>query len=246
MDASRKEPQETLEQRITERTHRIHERIVDAASRADRDPDEVTLIAVVKTFGPEVIRAAYRAGLRHFGESYAQDLRDKSASLSDLEDIIWHFIGRIQTNKARYIAGPTAMVHAVDRTAAAEAISNRVERKGLSPPDVLVSVNLADERTKGGTAEEEAASLCTTVDRLPGVKLRGLMTIPPWTENPEDSRPWYRRLSRLGEQVRGKMHDPSVFHLSMGMSHDVEVAIEEGATLVRVGTALLGERKKRG
>jgi PLP dependent protein len=223
---------------------RVRERIAAACARAGRDPAEVTLVAVSKTHGPDAIRAAHAAGLRHFGESYAQELRDKADALPDL-DLQWHFVGRIQTNKVRYIVGTASLVHAVDRLEAAQALSDRVERTGASPLEVLVSVNVGQEASKGGATPETAVALCGQVADMPGLRLRGLMCLPPFTEDPEGARPYFDRLRVLSDEIRGKIPVPGTFQLSMGMSHDIEVAIEAGATLVRVGTALFGERKRR-
>ncbi|MFW6369166.1 MAG: YggS family pyridoxal phosphate-dependent enzyme [Myxococcota bacterium] len=153
--ARREMSHESIKRDIEEKLGQVRARIEAACARAGRNPSSVTLIGVVKTFGPEVVRAAYDAGLRHFGESYAQDLRDKTEVLSDLPDVHWHFIGRLQTNKVRYLAGKVELVHALDRMEAALALSKRLERMDLAPLDVLISVNLGGESSKSGVAEHE-------------------------------------------------------------------------------------------
>ena len=230
---------------VSERLARVRLRVEEACARVDRDPSSVTLVAVIKTFGTGVIRAAHAAGLTEFGESYAQDLRDKSAALSDLKDINWHFVGRIQTNKVKYLAGTSCLVHSVDRLETAEAISKRIMKTSGTPQDVLVAVNIGSENTKSGVLEQDAPELCERIGALVGVRLKGLMCLPPWNPDPQLSRPYFRGLRALADSIRGNIPKTSLFELSMGMSHDLEVAIEEGATLIRVGTALFGPRTNR-
>lgn len=233
-----------LVKEIADNYSKVKDRIESACAGCGRDPSSVTLIAVVKTFGPETIRAAYSAGLMHFGESYAQDFRDKAAALDDLPGLHWHYIGKIQTNKVRYIAGKTELIHAVDRIETAEAISKR-NSDNSSPQDILVSVNLGQEITKSGIDEDNIIALCSRLNELRGIRLRGFMCLPPWSDNPEDSRPFFRRLAKIREKVYKALPETGADQLSMGMSHDLETAIEEGATMIRVGTALLGERNRR-
>lgn len=201
-----------------------------AALRA-RVPPGVTLVAVSKTQPPEAIREAYAAGQRHFGENYAQEWRDKAAALADLPDLTWHFIGSLQTNKAKYLAGKVGWIHTVDRPELAKELSRRWPAAGASVK-VLLEVNLGGEAQKGGCAPAEAPALAALVRTLPGLDLRGLTCIPPPADDP---RPHFRALRALRDEL-------GLPELSMGMSADWPIAIEEGATFIRVGTAIFGER----
>jgi pyridoxal phosphate enzyme (YggS family) len=207
-----------------------------------RVPPGVTLVAVSKTQPPEALREAYAAGQRDFGENYAQEWRDKAAALADLADIAWHFIGALQTNKVKYlVAAPGApratWVHTVDRLALAEELSKRSARAG-GTTRVLLEVNVAGEASKSGCAPGDLPALADAVRPLPGLELRGLMCIPPAEGDP---RPHFARLRALRDALGGGLPD-----LSMGMSADYEAAIEEGSTLVRVGTAIFGARPPKG
>jgi pyridoxal phosphate enzyme (YggS family) len=196
-------------------------------------PPHVTLVAVSKTQPPEAIREAYAAGQRHFGENYAQEWRDKSRALADLPELVWHFIGALQTNKVKYLAGLVGWVHTVDRLALAEELSRRsVGRAAVTR--VLLEVNVAGEASKSGCAPGDVGALAEAVARLPGLELRGLMCIPPADEEPQGH---FAALRRLRASLPLPLPD-----LSMGMSGDFATAIEEGATLVRVGTAIFGAR----
>jgi len=214
----------------------VRERVHAAACRAGRDPSDITLIAVSKGHPPERIREAMAAGQVHFGESYAQQLRDKAPLLEDLRPT-WHFIGPLQRNKVKYVVGTAALVHAVDGEALAREISRR---SGGHPTPVLIEVNIAGEPTKHGVTPEETLALCRIVHTLPDLALLGLMCIPPDVDDPEATRPWFRALHELA--ARGRDEDLPLRTLSMGMSDDFEIAIEEGATHVRVGTAIFGPR----
>jgi pyridoxal phosphate enzyme (YggS family) len=216
---------------LRSRLEQVQARIAAAARRAGRDPASVRLIAVSKLQPAEAIRAAYELGQRDFGENYAQELRDKMELLADLPDIRWHAIGPLQSNKARYVAG-RALVHTLDRPELARALLARHR-----PMRCLVAVNVAEEAQKSGVTPEALPSLLEEL-RLPDLELAGLMCIPPHGEEPEDARSWFRMLRELRDR-----HLPGG-ELSMGMSEDLEVAIEEGATLVRVGTAIFGERPR--
>ncbi len=204
-------------------------------------PPSVTLVAVSKTQPAEAIREAYAAGQRHFGENYAQEWRDKASALADLPDLVWHFIGALQTNKVKYLVGaaePRARwVHTVDRLALAEELSRRSARAGVTTR-VLVEVNVAGEASKSGCAAADVAPLCDASARLPGLEVRGLMCIPPAEGDP---RPHFARLRALRDALGRGLPD-----LSMGMSGDYEAAIAEGATLVRVGSAIFGARPPKG
>jgi pyridoxal phosphate enzyme (YggS family) len=201
-----------------------------AALRA-RIPAGVTLVAVSKTHPAEAIREAYAAGQRDFGENYAQEWREKADALSDLPDLRWHFVGGLQTNKVKYLAGRVHLVHAVDREELARELSRRFGQKG-AVARVLLEVNTGGEATKSGCAPADAPTLAAAVRALPGIELRGLMCMPPPEDDP---RPHFRLLRELRDRL-------GLAELSMGMSADWEIAIEEGATLVRIGTAIFGER----
>jgi pyridoxal phosphate enzyme (YggS family) len=196
-----------------------------------RIPAGVTLVAVSKTQPPEAIREAYAAGQRDFGENYAQEWREKADALADLADLRWHFVGGLQTNKVKYLAGRVHLVHAVDREELARELSRRSGQKG-AVTRVLLEVNTGGEATKGGCAPADAPALAAAVRALPSVELRGLMCMPPPEEDP---RPHFRLLRELRDRL-------GLAELSMGMSADWQIAIEEGATLVRIGTAIFGAR----
>ena len=200
-----------------------------------RIPAGVTLVAVSKTHPPEAIREAYAAGQRDFGENYAQEWREKADALADLADLRWHFVGGLQTNKVKYLAGRVHLVHAVDREELARELSRRSGQKG-AVARVLLEVNTGGEATKGGCAPADAPALAAAVRALPSVELRGLMCMPPPEEDP---RPHFRLLRELRDRL-------GLAELSMGMSADWEIAIEEGATLVRIGTAIFGARPPKG
>lgn len=204
-----------------------------AAIRA-RMPPGATLVAVSKTQPAEAIREAYAAGQRDFGENYAQEWREKADALADLADLRWHFVGGLQTNKVKYLAGRVHLVHAVDREELARELSRRFGQKG-AVARVLLEVNTGGEATKGGVAPADAPALAAAVRALPAVDLRGLMCMPPPQDDP---RPHFRLLRELRDRL-------GLAELSMGMSADWELAIAEGATIVRVGTAIFGERPRR-
>jgi hypothetical protein len=197
-------------------------------------PAQVTLVAVSKTQPPEAVREAYAAGQRHFGENYAQEWRAKADALSDLPDLVWHFVGGLQTNKARQLAGRVGWVHTLDRLELARELSRRWAAAG-AVLDVLLEVNLGAEAQKAGCAPAAAPALAEAVRALPALRLQGLMCIPPPGGDP---RPHFRALRALRDQL-------GLAHLSMGMSGDWEAAVEEGATMVRIGTALFGARPPR-
>jgi pyridoxal phosphate enzyme (YggS family) len=207
-------------------------RIARACARAGRKESDVQLVAVTKRHPPELVRKAYECGLRHFGENYAQELRDKQATLADLPGIRWHAIGPVQTKNAKYLAKAAHVFHALEDRGIAAELSKR--RTG-EPLDCLVEVNVAREKSKAGIDHGEVAAFVDEVKSLPNLRIVGLMTMPPLTEDPEASRLPFRALHALAQRL-------GLTQLSMGSTHDFEVAIEEGATLVRVGTALFGER----
>ena len=220
----------------------LQARIAAAAARAGRRGGEVTLVAVAKRHGPELVAAACRAGVTDVGENYAQELVGKMDALAGdpaCAALAWHFIGRLQRNKARLVVGRAALIHAVDSIELAREIARRAADQGRVQP-VLVAVGIAGEAQKTGVAPADAGRLLDDIAGLPAIEPRGLMTMPPWPERPEDSRRYFREL----REIRDRLATPErpLPHLSMGTTGDLEVAVEEGATLVRVGTALFGPR----
>jgi pyridoxal phosphate enzyme (YggS family) len=216
---------------MAERLDEIRRRIAAACARARRDPAEVELIAVSKRQPPEAVREAYGLGLRAFGENYAQELRDKAETLAELRGLRWHAIGPLQTNKAKYVARHAHAFHALDRLEVAEELSRR---RTLEPLRCFLEVNLG-EASKGGVPPGEVTTLLSAVQPLPGLRVVGLMALPPLGETAEESRPHFRALRELAARA-------GLPELSIGTTHDFEVAIEEGATCVRVGTAIFGDR----
>jgi PLP dependent protein len=227
---------------IGENLLRIRERMEAAASRAGRRAEEITLIGVSKTHTADVIRAAYTAGLRDFGENRVQEWEGKRSGLADLKDAHWHLIGHLQSNKAARAAGLFHSVDSVDDFALAQRLDRAREGAGSGAKlRVLLEVRVAEEETKNGVSVEDVPELAEKVSTLAALHLRGLMCIPPFLEDAERVRPYFRRLRELRDQLVKRTGLPLPV-LSMGMSHDFEVAIEEGATEVRVGTALFGPR----
>lgn len=216
----------------------VRERIAGACRRAGRDPASVTLIAVSKLFGPQMVDEACRRGLADFGENYIQELREKKEALAG-RTIRWHFIGHLQTNKVRYIADWVHLVHSVDSIRLGSAISAAARKAGRTIP-VLIEVNTTGEGSKFGLRPDETLDFSRELRALPSVELQGLMTMGPLSENPADARPAFRLLRELRERIERDGHPMP--HLSMGMTNDFEVAIEEGATLLRIGTAIFGPR----
>ena len=222
---------------IHDRVAEVQRRIERAAASAGRDASDVRLIAVSKTWPPEAIEEAAEAGITEFAENKAQELTHKLASVGRLGT--WHFVGALQTNKVRSVVGRVGLIHSVDRVEVGEAIARRADRSGLSQP-VLVQVNVAREQAKHGVDPREAVAFAERIAGLDGVDVRGLMTLPPFGREPEMSRPWFRDLAGLGVLLADVL--PGASELSMGMSRDFEVAIQEGATMVRVGEAVFGAR----
>lgn len=219
----------------------VRRRVIAAAERAKRDPTSVTLLAVSKTFDASLVRAAAAAGQRHFGENRVQEGLEKSALLRDLP-IEWHLIGHLQSNKARKAAGAFAWIHSVDRIELLARIDDAAHVMGTRPK-ILLEVNLAREDAKSGADEAMIGDLARAALAARAVTLRGLMIIPPIPDDPEASRPWFRRLRDLRDRlVASGIPAASLADLSMGMSQDFEIAIEEGATIVRIGTAIFGRR----
>lgn len=214
-------------------------RLASACARAGRSPDAVTLVAVSKTFDAAAVAEAYALGLRDFGENYVQELSAKQAALAHLEGLRWHMIGHLQRNKARAVVPGVAMLQSLDSVALAVEVSKRAaEARRILP--VLVQVNVGGEAQKSGCAPGALGALLDAVEALPGVSLSGLMTVPPHTEDPAGARPFFDALLALREAHGGPSRLPVV---SMGMTHDLEVAVAAGATMVRVGSALFGSRK---
>jgi pyridoxal phosphate enzyme (YggS family) len=208
------------------------DRIAAAAARAHRDPASIRLLAVTKVFGPEAAREAYAAGLREFGENYIQEFERKAPELSDLVDARFHLIGHLQSNKTKKAAQLFRSIDSVDSVK----LARRLDAEAV-PLDVMIEVKLSEEESKSGTDPAELPAIVDAVRASSHLTLRGLMTVPPWSEDAELSRPYFARLRELAAAH-------SIPELSMGMSSDLEVAIEEGATWVRVGTALFGSRKQ--
>jgi PLP dependent protein len=232
----------TRAQAIGDGLARVGARIADAEQAAGRAPGSVKLLAVSKKMPPDDVRAALAAGQRAFGENYAQELRDKRAALAtDPAPPEWHYIGPLQSNKIKYVAGQVALIHTVDSAALLEAIAAR----GL-PQACLVQVNVAGEAQKRGVAPADLPALLDRFSALPQVTCAGLMLIPPLTENPEGARAHFAALRALREEEAARVRPHvDLRELSMGMSTDLEVAVAEGATIVRVGTAIFGARPAR-
>ena len=224
---------------ITENILQINDRISRAARKAGRDPGEITLIAVTKTVETKSIKEAISAGLRVFGENYVQEAQEKMGKIKD-KHLKWHFIGHLQKNKAKLAIELFDMIHTVESVDLAKELNKRAQE----PLDILIQVNIAREKTKGGVDAEGAVKLAKAISAMPNLRLRGLMSIPPFFEQAEMSRPYFAMLRRLAERIN-KEKFPGVFirDLSMGMSNDFEVAIEEGATMIRIGTAIFGSRE---
>jgi len=222
---------------IGERAAAVRERIARACARAGRDPASVRLIAVSKTFGPEAVAEALAAGIREFGENRVQEALAKIPAVAELAAQrglpapTWHLVGHLQTNKARAAAGAFAILHGIDSTRLLQAL----DRAAAAPTRVLLEVNVAGEPTKFGFAPEDVAGAVALAQTLPHIEVAGLMTVAPRAEDPEAVRPVFRRLAELAREL-------GLPELSMGMTEDFEVAIEEGATIVRIGRAIFGER----
>lgn len=226
---------------VREELERVRKRIATAAMASGRDPGEVRLLAVSKTKPLAMIREAYDAGQRDFGENYLQELVKKAEALTELSDIRWHMIGHLQTNKAKLAARHASVVHTVDSQRLAEALGQR--RAELARPlPVLIEVNIGGEAQKAGCTPNDVGDLLTTVEREPWLELRGLMTVPPFSDDPAIAQRCFENLRALRDAHGGQQRLPE---LSMGMSDDLEQAIAAGATLVRVGTAIFGARSAK-
>ncbi len=225
---------------INENLMQVRKNIEAACQKAGRNPEEVTLIAVSKTKPVPMLEEAYQAGSRDFGENKVQEIMDKYPVLPD--DIRWHMIGHLQRNKVKYIVDKVSLVHSVDSLRLAEELSRQAEKK-QTELDILVEVNIAQEESKFGTSRAEAAQLVEEIAKLPCIHVKGLMTIAPFVEHPEENRKYFRQIKELSVDIEKKNIDNvSMSVLSMGMTNDYMVAVEEGATMVRVGTGIFGER----
>ncbi|MDD6482595.1 MAG: YggS family pyridoxal phosphate-dependent enzyme [Lachnospiraceae bacterium] len=218
----------------------VEENIAKACEKAGRNRDEITLIAVSKTKPVEMLQTIYDQNIRDFGENKVQEMCDKIEVLPD--DIRWHMIGHLQTNKVKYIVGKTALIHSVDSLHLAKEIEKQAAKKDVTV-SILVEVNIAEEESKFGIRKEETMELIRQIAELPHLHIEGLMTIAPFVENPEDNREYFRQIRQLSVDIKAQNIDNvSMDILSMGMTGDYMVAIEEGATMVRVGTGIFGER----
>jgi pyridoxal phosphate enzyme (YggS family) len=219
----------------------VRSRIDAAARRAGRDPSDIRLIAVSKTFSADHVRAACAAGQRDFGENKVQEGLQKIGETSDME-IRWHLIGHLQSNKAKKAAAAFACIHSVDSVDLLKKLDSAAAEAGASP-DVLVQLDLAGEETKFGARADDARRIVEAAVNARAVRAAGLMLIPPWNDDQEQTRPWFVQLRELRDRwLADGVPAAALRHLSMGMSHDFEAAIEEGATMVRVGTAIFGKR----
>lgn len=219
---------------------KVEKNIEEACKKAGRERSEVTLIAVSKTKPVSMLQEIYDENIRHFGENKVQELCDKIEQLP--EDISWHMIGHLQRNKVKYIVGKVALIHSVDTYRLAEEINIQAKKKNVIVP-ILVEVNIAAEESKFGISKEDAILLVEDISHLENVRIKGLMTIAPYVENPEDNRQYFQKIKQLSVDITNKNIDNvSMEILSMGMTGDYMVAIEEGATMVRVGTGIFGER----
>lgn len=218
----------------------VEKNVADACARAGRDRSEVTLIAVSKTKPVDMLREVYDAGARDFGENKVQEICEKYDKLPS--DIKWHMIGHLQRNKVKQVIDKAALIHSVDSYRLAQEISVQAQKKGLTIP-ILIEVNIAGEESKFGISAEDTIQLVEEIAELPNLKIQGLMTIAPFVEDAEENRLYFRQIKQLSVDIKNKNIDNvSMDILSMGMTGDYEVAIEEGATMVRVGTGIFGAR----
>ena len=223
---------------ISDRLEAVRRRVNAAADISGRAPGDVLLVAISKTWPADVCLEAIEAGAEVLGENRAQEFREKYVVLK--ERARWHFVGHLQTNKVRHVVGAAELIHSVDRIGLAVAIDKRAQSIGIVQ-DVLVEVNVSGEASKNGIEPARAEELIARIDGLPAVTARGLMSMPPLTPDPEDSRPYFKDLAALRDEIAERHQD--VRELSMGMTRDFEVAIEEGATIIRVGEAIFGRRR---
>ena len=226
---------------LQDKIRRVNDRIEAAALRAGRMKEDVTLVAVTKTYPVDIIREAINAGLLNLGENRVQEASGKIPDLP--RSVTWHLIGHLQRNKVKKALELFHFIHSIDSERLALEISDRAQERGVRIP-CLVEVNTSGEDSKHGIGPDDAVALCNKINGLPGIEIAGLMTIGPFTGEPEDARPCFQKLRRLKEEaVRGGFSADRFRHLSMGMTSDFEIAIEEGATIVRIGSALFGQRQ---
>jgi hypothetical protein len=226
---------------IKENIEKIREIIYRSAEKVGRNPDEIIILAASKTQSVERIKEAYNAGIRYFGENRVQEGIKKIQQLSDIKDIHWHLIGGLQTNKAKYAVKYFELIHSLDRASLAEELNKRAKKEN-KVQDVLIEVNIGEEESKYGVKPDNLNKLFEYSLGKENIRVLGLMCIPPYFENKEKSRPYFARLREMKEKLE-KDFGLNLPHLSMGMSHDFDIAVEEGATIVRIGTAIFGERK---
>ena len=225
---------------ITENLSMVENKIATACKRAGRERDEVKLIAVSKTQPVEAIREAIEYGINSFGENRVQELREKTEIIKDNLD--WHLIGHLQTNKVKYVVGKVSLIHSLENIRLAEALDKEAAKLGITV-DVLAEINVAKEASKFGVNPEDAENFIREVSKFPNINIKGLMTVAPYTDISEENRKYFRQLKKIMVDLNSKnIHNVSMNVLSMGMTGDYEVAIEEGATLVRVGTGIFGSR----
>ena len=225
---------------ITENLSMVESKIAAACKRAGREIDELKLIAVSKTHPVEAIREAIEYGINSFGENRVQELREKTEIIKDNLD--WHLIGHLQTNKVKYVVGKVSLIHSLENIRLAEALDKEATKLGITV-DVLAEINVAKEASKFGVNPEDAENFIREVSKFPNINIKGLMTVAPYTDISEENRKYFRQLKKIMVDLNSKnIHNVSMNVLSMGMTGDYEVAIEEGATLVRVGTGIFGSR----
>jgi pyridoxal phosphate enzyme (YggS family) len=223
------------------RIDNIKSRISHAAVAAGRDPSDVRLVAVSKTVAPAGVLAAIDAGLFTFGENYIQEAADKIETIADPR-LSWHFIGHLQSNKAKFAVQYFHLIHSVDSVKLAAEISKQAKKRNKMQ-DILIQINISEESTKSGVSADAAFSMVKEISTLENVSVQGLMTMPPFFDQPEKARPYFRELCSIRDQIaRAALPGVDMRELSMGMTGDFEVAVEEGATLVRIGTAIFGDR----
>ena len=225
---------------ITENLSMVENKIAAACKRAGRERDEVKLIAVSKTQPVEAIREAIEYGINSFGENRVQELREKTEIIKDNLD--WHLIGHLQTNKVKFVVGKVSLIHSLENIRLAEVLDKEAAKLGITV-DVLAEINVAKEASKFGVNPEDAENFIREVSKFPNINIKGLMTVAPYTDISEENRKYFRQLKKIMVDLNSKnIHNVSMNVLSMGMTGDYEVAIEEGATLVRVGTGIFGSR----
>ncbi len=229
---------------INQSISEIKSQISNFSKLANRNDNEISLLAISKTFSSELVEEAFNSGIPDFGENYVQELLDKKTKLQHLK-INWHFVGHLQSNKVKFIAPFVEMLHSVDSKKIAEEIDFRAKKENRKIK-ILIEVNTSDEKSKFGVKPNCAINFISEISHLKNIQINGLMTIGPFTDNPENSRPAFKKLRALMDEANNlKLTTEPLIHLSMGMSHDFKIAIEEGATILRIGTAIFGKRTKK-